>query len=266
MRRRVPLLTRPPTSPSSPAPLGDAVCLRATRWVTRASSPRRNLPPNQARKSRAPLSGSRHDGTATAGPCPHRYVSRSRTSRPRRVCSQIRGTTVIAVEHRLADEGAALAVGRTPAAPFRSAARGGEVITTTPVARSMAVDRCSARHYRSAGRARSHSWCGRVGRARSRPLRPPASPGEGATSVDRDDATALHRGRRAKPARPRSTGNAHGLVLCWLPGNGPPGVPRGPFRAPRWRSDWCGALPGCASPSVIATRCARQCGLVDGSE
>jgi hypothetical protein len=33
----------------------------------------------------------------------------------------------------------------------------------------------------------------RVGRARSRPLRPPASPGEGAISADRDDATVLHR-------------------------------------------------------------------------
>ena len=87
------------------------------------------------------------------------------TSRPRRVCSPIRETTVIAVEHRLADEGAALAVGRTPAAPFRSAARGGEVITTTPVARSMAVPRRSARHYRSAGRARSHSWCRRAAAA-----------------------------------------------------------------------------------------------------
>ena len=33
----------------------------------------------------------------------------------------------------------------------------------------------------------------RVGRARSRPLRPPASPGEGAISADRDDAIVLHR-------------------------------------------------------------------------
>ena len=33
----------------------------------------------------------------------------------------------------------------------------------------------------------------RVGRARSRPLRPPASPGEGAISADQDDATVLHR-------------------------------------------------------------------------
>jgi hypothetical protein len=59
---------------------------------------------------------------------------------------------------------------------------------------------------------RSRSWNGRVGRARSRSLRPPASPGEGAMSADRDDATALHREetrpqgdclRRHPPARLR---------------------------------------------------------------
>ena len=58
---------------------------------------------------------------------------------------------------------------------------------------------------------------GRVGRACSRPLRPPASPGEGAMWADRDGATALHR----EEPRPqgdcfRRDGTVRARRLAWL--------------------------------------------------